>query len=89
MLVVIPTALAVVNAQRNCVSPTFGLPMNCDTGWITTVVLVLIAVTVLAEVVLGWPRSRPCPRCGSRVRTGTLVCPRCEFDFRAVGAPTR
>jgi transposase len=31
--------------------------------------------------------SRPCPRCGSLVRTGKLTCDACGFDFSTVGSP--
>ena len=29
-------------------------------------------------------KSRPCPRCGWRVRNGVLDCPHCAHDFRTV-----
>ena len=31
------------------------------------------------------PRTRPCPRCGRRVKRDELDCPSCAFDFRSVG----
>lgn len=29
--------------------------------------------------------SRPCPRCGSRVKTQVMTCPSCGFDFETIG----
>ena len=34
-------------------------------------------------------QSRPCPRCGYRVKRGVLTCGKCGFDFGAVGTETR
>lgn len=33
------------------------------------------------------PKARPCPRCGSDVKKGVLVCPSCSFDFASLGQP--
>jgi hypothetical protein len=46
----------------------------------------LILLLLLAA--LFWiirPGSRPCPRCGQRVKNGVLDCPHCGFDFRTIG----
>lgn len=29
--------------------------------------------------------SRPCPKCGGRVKTGQMDCQSCGFDFRTIG----
>jgi len=56
------------------------------------VVLLAIALVVLA-ITWGWSaidsrlNSRPCPRCGHRVRNGKLVCDECSFDFGATSQP--
>jgi len=31
--------------------------------------------------------SRPCPRCGRRVRLGAYRCPNCAYDFRRAAVP--
>jgi zinc-ribbon domain len=35
------------------------------------------------------PKARPCPVCGTRVKEGVTICPKCGHDFRAAvgGAP--
>lgn len=56
----------------------------------TAVVLILVGVPILVAlgIYLAWRRrrlSRPCPRCGERVRNGRLACSSCRFDFRTIG----
>ena len=34
------------------------------------------------------PSGRPCPVCGTLVKEGVTVCPRCGYDFRASGGPS-
>lgn len=35
------------------------------------------------------PKGRPCPDCGTRVKEGATVCPKCGHDFRAAaGGPS-
>jgi hypothetical protein len=47
-----------------------------------------VALTWIAWAAADWLDTRPCPRCGGRVRVraGTVGgCPHCRFDFRTIG----
>jgi uncharacterized protein HemY len=46
--------------------------------------LVVLAILLLVIWLVRRANSRPCPRCGSRVRTGRLRCESCGFDFETV-----
>jgi hypothetical protein len=55
------------------------------------VIVVLILLTPVVTV--GWliyrafnRKSRPCPRCGNRVKNGFTICQKCDFDFMTIGA---
>lgn len=54
-------------------------------GW--TAPAWILGSLVLLAVGAVWDRSssRPCPRCGRRVRNGTMRCGACSFDFETVG----
>jgi hypothetical protein len=49
---------------------------------------IILFLAFLVSGVLGliWlvtrPKGRPCPVCGTQVKEGTTVCPRCGHDFR-------
>lgn len=43
----------------------------------------LLLVALLAWLVE--PSTRPCPRCGQRVKAGVLDCEACGFDFKTIG----
>lgn len=48
--------------------------------------LFALTIAVVAAIAL-WafrPASRPCNRCGQRVRNGILDCPHYGFDFRTI-----
>lgn len=51
---------------------------------IALIVLAALAVAALVAFLVRRLATRPCPRCGRRVRTGRLECGRCGFDFRAL-----
>jgi hypothetical protein len=61
----------------------------------TTALVIRGEVPVIVGFVLCWGAleladrldSRPCPRCGRRVRVGTYACPACGLDFRRLPAP--
>lgn len=64
---------------------TFGWVVACIVLWIAYFPLYLSArrkVPLKSEA----RASRPCPRCGERVKNGVLDCPHCGFDFRTIGA---
>lgn len=48
--------------------------------------LVVLAVLLLIIWLVRRANSRPCPRCGSQVRTGKLRCDSCSYDFSTVGS---
>lgn len=85
-LLALNTALIAYNARRDCRSPEFGIPMNCDPTWIGWVLTVALVAVVAGELVAAVRRRRPCPRCGRGVVKGRLDCSGCGFDFRTVGA---
>jgi hypothetical protein len=43
--------------------------------------LVVLVVLLLVIFLIRRANSRPCPRCGSRRRTGRMRCEACGFDF--------
>lgn len=45
--------------------------------------LVVMAVVLIARRA----NTRPCPRCGARVKQGVMLCGACGFDFSTIGAP--
>ncbi len=47
--------------------------------------ILLGALIVLAVWIVRRVRSRPCPRCGRRVKQGVLTCEGCGYDFSTVG----
>lgn len=51
-----------------------------------TVAIAFMAVVAfeLVATIYGRLTSRPCPRCGRRVRNGRLDCAACRFDFRSI-----
>jgi DNA-directed RNA polymerase subunit RPC12/RpoP len=61
----------------------------------TTALVIRGEVPVIVGFVLCWGAleladrldSRPCPRCGRRVRAGTYACAACGYDFRRLPAP--
>ncbi len=64
---------------------TFGWVVACAFLWIAYFPLYLSArrkVPLKREAA----NSRPCNRCGERVRNGELDCSHCGFDFRTIGA---
>jgi len=64
---------------------TFGWMLACAILWIAYFPLYLSARRKVPR--RGETRaSRPCPRCGERVKNGVLDCPHCGFDFRTIGA---
>ncbi len=44
----------------------------------------LVFVILWAIGAIGQPPSRPCPRCGERVRNGIMECSNCAFDFQTI-----
>lgn len=56
------------------------------------IILLVVLVPILLLIALVWivrrARSRPCPRCGSRVKKGEMICKQCAFDFSTIGAPS-
>jgi len=50
---------------------------------------IILVLWFLVDGILGvlWlvtrPKGRPCPVCGTRVKEGVTVCPKCGHDFRA------
>lgn len=85
VIVGVTIALLNYNAARDCRSALFDLPATCDTGWVGTILLVMVAAAGVGELIVTL-RRRPCPRCGRGVVRGRLDCPHCEFDFRMIGA---
>jgi hypothetical protein len=66
-------------------------PGSGDSGtqviaFITAFVVVLLVLLLVIWIVRRL-NSRPCPRCGKRVRTGRMRCQSCGFDFETVGRP--
>lgn len=54
------------------------------------IILILLGVFIALPVwIVRRLRSRPCPRCGQRVKKGVLTCQECGFDFSTVGATPR
>lgn len=50
------------------------------------IVLILVGIPVLIVFfIVSRMRSRACPRCGRRVKTGRMTCKACGFDFNTVG----
>jgi predicted amidophosphoribosyltransferase len=45
--------------------------------------LALVALLILVSLLHRAP-TRPCHRCGKRVRLGNRICPRCGYDFEPV-----
>jgi hypothetical protein len=67
-------------------------PGDDSTAQIITFViafLVVLAILLLVIFLVRRANSRPCPRCGSRVRTGRMRCDACGFDFETVGRQAR
>ena len=51
------------------------------------IVLILLAIPwMIVARIRHHMNSRPCLRCGERVRNGDLRCEACGFDFASVGA---
>lgn len=54
---------------------------------------IIVFLWFLVDAILGilWlvtrPKGRPCPVCGTQVKEGATVCPKCGHDFRAAAAP--
>lgn len=38
-----------LNSFRECVTPTFGLPVNCSSGWVVAVTVAAVVVVVIVE----------------------------------------
>jgi hypothetical protein len=55
---------------------------------------IIIALWAFVDVILGvlWlvtkPKRRPCPVCGTEVKHGVTVCPKCGHDFRTAAQGT-
>jgi hypothetical protein len=55
---------------------------------------IILFLWFLVDAILGilWlvtrSKGRPCPVCGTRVKEGVTVCPKCGHDFRAAAAGT-
>lgn len=54
-------------------------------GWTAPAWILGSLVLLAAGAVWDHSSSRPCPRCGHRVRNGTMRCDSCHFDFETVG----
>jgi hypothetical protein len=54
---------------------------------------IIIFLWAFVDIIMGivWlvtrPRGRPCPVCGTNVKPGVTVCPKCGHDFRGAVAP--
>jgi hypothetical protein len=53
--------------------------------WPLGVVAFLVCLLVGLAGWIGEDGSRPCPRCGQRVKNGVLECEHCGFDFNTIG----
>lgn len=74
--------MAVIAAQQASNSTTAGSGLQ---EWTAPVWVLGFFVLLLAGVAWDRAASRPCPRCGHRVRNGTMRCDTCDFDFTTVG----
>ncbi len=86
VVIVAYIAASFADASRTCATPEFGLPTSCDPVAVWFAVLFAIVLVINEIVQTGRDRmnSRECPRCGHRVRVGTLDCGSCGFNFRTV-----
>lgn len=55
--------------------------VNPAAGLLALVMLLLLSLLLTIRSRSG---TRPCPRCGQRVKVGELDCPHCDFDFRTI-----
>jgi len=47
------------------------------------IILLLLVPVVLLALGVRAMVTRPCPRCGKRVRNGLVVCNHCQHEFAA------
>jgi predicted amidophosphoribosyltransferase len=61
--------------------PPLAVILNLTSFGLATLGLIalLVAVTLLHRA-----PTRPCHRCGKRVKLGTRICPVCGYDFEPV-----
>jgi hypothetical protein len=77
------TAL-VGNAKDLCEAGNAGTAVGAGIG-----AAIILFLWALVDVILGilWlvtrPKRRPCPVCGTEVKQGVVVCPKCSHDFRS------
>ena len=76
------------NAKDLCQAGNAGTAVGAGIG-----VAALVFFWALVDVILGvvWliTRSsrRQCPACGTEVKKGVVICPKCSHDFRSVSQP--
>lgn len=71
-------------AKSTCEAGNAGTAVGTGLG-----VGIIILLWVMVDIILGiiWlvtrSSGRPCPVCGTNVKQGVTVCPKCGHDFRA------
>lgn len=87
----------IASVSDECANKVGQAKEACETGTAVGASIgagIIVFLWALVDMILGiiWlvtrPRGRPCPVCGTLVREGVTVCPKCGHDFRAAaGGP--
>jgi hypothetical protein len=85
----------VAGTSDSCLGKTGQELDACETGTAIGASIgvgIIVFLWFLADGILGilWlvtrSKGRPCPVCGTRVKEGATVCPKCGHDFRAAAS---